>query len=234
MDQRAGWPVVVALAVLAAACATSPSNKGAGPTTGFVFSSLELGSWSYPYALYVPRSYDDRRAWPLILFLHGKGECGRDGSASSAWGSARSCWHGPSAGRSWCSFPEGRQGRRMGTARGCGAGNARRGRRPVQRRPEPGAADWPVAGRPRHLGPRRAPPRAVGGAGAGLRLRRRADGFPPVRSLASRFEGTAADLAPALAGLPIWAFHGEADDTVPVAATIELVAAPSAPAARRS
>jgi predicted peptidase len=50
-------------------------------------------------------------------------------------------------------------------------------------------------------------------------------GFPPVRSLSSRFEGSAADLAPALAGLPIWAFHGEADDTVPVAATLELVAA---------
>ncbi len=80
MDQRALWSAVLALAVMVAACATSPADKGDARYTGFVFSSLELGSQSYPYALYVPRSYDHRRAWPLILFLHGKGECGRDGS----------------------------------------------------------------------------------------------------------------------------------------------------------
>jgi predicted peptidase len=31
------------------------------------------------YGLFVPHGYDERKAWPLILFLHGAGETGADG-----------------------------------------------------------------------------------------------------------------------------------------------------------
>jgi predicted peptidase len=31
------------------------------------------------YGLFLPHAYDDRRPWPLILFLHGAGETGDDG-----------------------------------------------------------------------------------------------------------------------------------------------------------
>ncbi len=33
----------------------------------------------YPYALYIPPDYDPGSSWPLVLFLYGAGECGRDG-----------------------------------------------------------------------------------------------------------------------------------------------------------
>lgn len=31
-----------------------------------------------PYLLYRPLEYDQQPAWPLVLFLHGRGECGTD------------------------------------------------------------------------------------------------------------------------------------------------------------
>jgi len=46
--------------------------------TGFLNQSLAEGS-NPRYALYVPEAYDPAEAWPLIVFLHGAGERGRDG-----------------------------------------------------------------------------------------------------------------------------------------------------------
>lgn len=39
------------------------------------------GGADYKYAIFVPKGYrdDGDRKWPLILFLHGSGECGEDG-----------------------------------------------------------------------------------------------------------------------------------------------------------
>lgn len=130
MNVHAGWPALLALALLAVACASSPADPAASSCSGFVFSSLELGGRSYPYALYVPRAYDGAR-YP------------------SRW-----------------------------------------------------AALVPICGYAA------APPREPVGV-----------------DLAPPFTGSATELAPALAGLPIWAFHGERDDTVPVEATLQLTAA---------
>ncbi|MFO0971962.1 MAG: dienelactone hydrolase family protein [Phycisphaerae bacterium] len=38
------------------------------------------------YALFVPKSYDSGKAWPLVIFLHGSGECGTDGIAQTRVG----------------------------------------------------------------------------------------------------------------------------------------------------
>jgi predicted peptidase len=226
MDQRASWSAVLVLAVVAAACATSPLNRGATPTTGFVFSSLELGSRSYPYALYVPRSYDDRRAWPLILFLHGRGECGSDGSRQLRVGLGPELLARPERWPFLVLFPqkpakddEWEQHEAAVLAmldEVSGRYNIDPNRVLLTGLSQGGHGTWVLGAR--HPDRWAALVPVCGYAAAPM-------GLPPVRSLASRFEGSAADLAPALAGLPIWAFHGEADDTVPVAATLELVAA---------
>lgn len=39
-----------------------------------------------PCALYVPPGYDPRKEWPLVVFLHGMGERGRDGVAQTTVG----------------------------------------------------------------------------------------------------------------------------------------------------
>lgn len=226
MDAHAGWPVALALVVLAAACASTPADEGAALCSGFVFSTLEVGSWSYPYALYVPRAYDGTRAWPLILFLHGKGECGRDGSRQLSVGLAPELLARPERWPFLVLFPqkpdEDDEWEQHGTAllamvdevavrynidpnRVLLTGLSQGGHGTWvlgARHPERWAALVPICGY------------------ATART-----GRPPVRSLSSRFEGSAAELAPALARLPIWAFHGEADETVPVVATLELVEA---------
>lgn len=50
-----------------------------GPTTGFLDRSIVIAGNTYLYQVYVPRDWTSRRAWPVILFLHGAGERGRDG-----------------------------------------------------------------------------------------------------------------------------------------------------------
>ncbi len=53
--------------------------------TGFLFNNIDAHGQRLDYVLYVPRAYEDsgtarsREAWPLVLFLHGIGECGNDG-----------------------------------------------------------------------------------------------------------------------------------------------------------
>lgn len=54
--------------------------------TGFLDRSIVQGGARYPYQLYVPRSYDASRPWPLVLFLHGAGERGDDGLLQTAVG----------------------------------------------------------------------------------------------------------------------------------------------------
>ena len=47
--------------------------------TGFLNRVIVLNGVSYRYVVYLPIEYDARRSWPTILFLHGSGERGSDG-----------------------------------------------------------------------------------------------------------------------------------------------------------
>lgn len=47
--------------------------------TGFLDRSLTLDDQVHRYQVYVPPSYPGADVWPVILFLHGNGERGRDG-----------------------------------------------------------------------------------------------------------------------------------------------------------
>ncbi len=46
--------------------------------TGFLTRSIETDGEQRLYQVYVPSDYGPDRAWPVILFLHGAGEGGRD------------------------------------------------------------------------------------------------------------------------------------------------------------
>jgi predicted peptidase len=41
--------------------------------------AYEHNGQSYPYTVYLPPEYNNQQSWPIILFLHGKGESGKDG-----------------------------------------------------------------------------------------------------------------------------------------------------------
>jgi predicted peptidase len=70
---------------LAFGCASAAGVK-TDIATGFLNRSVTVDGIAYPYALYVPREYDPGRAWPAILFLHGAGERGSDGLLQTAVG----------------------------------------------------------------------------------------------------------------------------------------------------
>jgi predicted peptidase len=50
-----------------------------GTETGFLNRVIAFGGREYRYQVYVPASYSAMQQWPLIMFLHGSGECGTDG-----------------------------------------------------------------------------------------------------------------------------------------------------------
>jgi predicted peptidase len=47
--------------------------------TGFLDRTISVAGESYRYQVFVPQNYDSHKKWPVILFLHGVGERGDDG-----------------------------------------------------------------------------------------------------------------------------------------------------------
>ncbi len=74
--------------------------------TGFLFESLEVAGREYRYSIYVPRDYTPDRAWPLVTFLNGYGECGTDGSRQLSVGLAPAIMANPSDWPMLALFPQ--------------------------------------------------------------------------------------------------------------------------------
>ena len=67
-----GMPLIASLAL--------GGPAASAPDTGrFVHASVRVGHESHRYAVWLPPGHDARKSWPGILFLHGSGECGTDG-----------------------------------------------------------------------------------------------------------------------------------------------------------
>jgi len=49
------------------------------PETGFLDRTLKFQGNTFHYQVYVPANFDRHEKWPVILFLHGRGESGYDG-----------------------------------------------------------------------------------------------------------------------------------------------------------
>ena len=81
--QRRGL-ISTAVAVLVVAqgvnaMSSRPPSPEKNETT-LVRKTIEVDGVKYSYAVHVPAEYTVERSWPLILFLHGSGERGWDGS----------------------------------------------------------------------------------------------------------------------------------------------------------
>jgi poly(3-hydroxybutyrate) depolymerase len=68
---------------LAASSAVGSNHHHADPPqeTGFLNRKVEVNGVSYRFMVYLPEEYrrDDGKLWPVILFLHGRGERGSEG-----------------------------------------------------------------------------------------------------------------------------------------------------------
>jgi predicted peptidase len=63
---------------------------GARVETGFLDRDVTVDGVEYRYQVYVPRDFDRKRRWPIILMLHGGGEYGSDGLRPAGGALARS------------------------------------------------------------------------------------------------------------------------------------------------
>jgi len=57
--------------------------------TGFLNRSVAVDGVDHPYVVYVPRGFNAATQWPVILFLHGSGEAGTDGLLQTELGLPR-------------------------------------------------------------------------------------------------------------------------------------------------
>ncbi|MDB5390547.1 MAG: phospholipase/Carboxylesterase, partial [Planctomycetaceae bacterium] len=69
--------MTVLVLTCAALLATRPAV--AQEAKGFVTKVFKDESGDHKYSIFVPQGYAPDRKWPVILFLHGAGECGKDG-----------------------------------------------------------------------------------------------------------------------------------------------------------
>ena len=71
----------LAPAHLYAAARSHKSSKGPPQETGFLNRKIQVNGATYRYQVYLPEDWrrDDHKLWPIILFLHGRGERGAEG-----------------------------------------------------------------------------------------------------------------------------------------------------------
>ncbi len=178
-----------------------------------IFEEIELDGARYPYVVYVPRDYTPQRLWPLVVFLHGSGESGTDGQKHAIQGlGGNILWN---ADRWPCIVL-------------------------MPQKPDRTVL-WPaheglvlaLLERVRShyaIDPDRIALTGLsqGGHGTiwfGARHPGIWSAIAPVCGFvdSNRAKDDADALAAGLAGLPVWAFHGDADDVVPIAQTAKLI-----------
>ncbi|MDR3740885.1 MAG: alpha/beta hydrolase-fold protein [Terracidiphilus sp.] len=73
--------LLATLTVLPAAGAARFGHPRNFQETGFLNRSISVRGVSYRFQIYLPEDYkrDDHKQWPIILFLHGRGERGAEG-----------------------------------------------------------------------------------------------------------------------------------------------------------
>ncbi len=67
---------LLSLLLVAAAASGAQAKK---PETGFLDRVLTISGTTYKYQVFVPEDWSAKQVWPVILFLHGAGERGDDG-----------------------------------------------------------------------------------------------------------------------------------------------------------
>ena len=94
--------IVVSMIVLLSVVDIS-GQKG---ETGFLNRTVTVNGSAYGYQVYVPREFDRRKLWPVILFLHGGGEYGSDGLRQTNVGLAPAIRQNPSRFPAIVVFPQ--------------------------------------------------------------------------------------------------------------------------------
>lgn len=215
-------------ALILAGCATAgKATLQAAPMnssiTGFIDKTAEVNGALHPYAAYVPRDYTPERAWPLVVFLHGAGERGSDGLVQTEVGIGTALRRRPEQWPAIVVMPQCPEGRLWDAA--LPAVEAAMARTMREYRIDPrrvyltglsmgGYGAWMWAG----LAPERfAAVMPICGGGEPEKIARLSE-----EGVIGDF-GTLEQRVQALATVPVWAFHGAADEVVPPEESRDMV-----------
>ncbi|HEY3267500.1 MAG TPA: PHB depolymerase family esterase [Armatimonadota bacterium] len=214
------------IAGAALALAASGISKESKLQTGFLNKSYQRNGKEYRYVVYVPRGYDAAKKWPAIMFLHGYGECGTDGWKPVAQGIGTAVlWDADKwpfiivipqktiPGSEWEQHDDVVMKTLSLTREQYSVDPHRIYLTGLS---QGGHGTWVEGSMHTDIWAAIAP--ICGYPGAAFTT-------DPVPGGGKPFTGSVDDLATKLKGMPVWAFHGEADSVVPVQHTKDLVAA---------
>ncbi len=186
-----------------------PAQQDAAATpTGFLSETVHIGTTDYPYVLYVPRNYTPEQRWPLILFLHGAGECGNDGMLQVAVGLAPAMMKATAEWPFLVLMPQ-KPDRRSAWEDHDEA---------LMAMLKKTQHDYAVDERQQFL-----TGLSQGGHGTWVLGAKHKDLWAAIAPVCGYANAT--EIAPALTQMPIWCFHGDADKAVPVQQSKDLTAA---------
>lgn len=209
--------VALTLALGLGACRTT-GNTGVTPTisTGVLFRDAAVGANRHRFAIYVPHEYTPAKPWPCVVFLNGSGECGTDGCRQLAVGLLPAILAEPQRWPCIVVFPQ-------------------KPDQPTQWSEHDALvmAALDLARLEFNIDPQRLYLTGLsqGGGGTWTLGAKHADLWAAIVPVCGY--GDPAAIAPSLASMPIWAFHGLKDDVVKPAQTTAMIDAIKAEQARR-
>jgi predicted peptidase len=220
---RSSLPALLSAFVL---CANWPSGASAQNTaTGFLDRTVMIAGEPYRYQIYVPADYTRSRSWPVVLFLHGGGERGTDGLIQTEVGIGSAIRRFSSRFPAIVVMPQARP------PAGWTGANADMALKALDQT----EAEFNIDRSRAYL-----TGLSMGGAGTWYVAYRHPNRFAALLAICARVRPSAtttdpvvpaadgepfATLAARIKHLPIWVFHGDADNTVPVDESRGIVAA---------
>lgn len=185
--------------LLALMSVQNPPPASVAVPTGFLFRDLKHQEKTYRYIVYVPRNYDPQKEWPVILFLHGMGECGSDGVRQMAQGIGTAIQQNPSKWPFLVVMPQKPDMRDAWEDHD----------EAVMAILDTVLKEYSVDRSRQYL-----TGLSQGGHGTWVLGARHADRWAAIAPICGYGDPKA--IAPALKSVPIWCFHGEDDKVVPV------------------
>jgi predicted peptidase len=214
----------VVLSALVVLAGPPEARAQAGPT-GFLDRTLTISGETYRYQVYVPADYNRTRTWPVVLFLHGGGERGTDGLIQTEVGIGSAIRRFASRFPAIVVMPQAR------APLGWTGANADMALKTLEQTEK----EFNIDRNREYL-----TGLSMGGAGTWYVAYRHPNRFAALLAICARVRPSAtttdpvvpagdgepfATLAARVKHLPIWVFHGDADNTVPVDESRGIVAA---------
>lgn len=199
------------------------------PPAAFVDNTVRVGETSYAYKVYVPPGFDAKKSWPVVLYLHGAGEWGSDGSRQIEVGLGPALRAHPERFPAVVVFPQAPRGQvwlgdaaRAATAaldQTIAEFHGDRDRISLAGISLGAYGSWVLAFE--HPERYAAIVSVAGGIVPPGGSRARLSQLPPTLQAADPFAATAARVK----DIPAWLFHGADDPTVPVSESRQITAA---------